>query len=728
MFTSMHLLKKALQSFLTILLLLNSPAAGSQEDEHKTVLILYSLGHVFPATAKWDQSIRTVFRTQQDIIIKVNTEHLDLSRYNDSDYIRMMMDIFRYKYLESKPDLIIAVFDPAYDFVLKYGQELFPGIPILFGGTEQPSFENSGLDSNITGVFHERTSYSKTLELALNLQPDTRNVFVVAGAGFMEQTFLMSGRKMFQQYADRLEFTYVTALSLDDIQNRVKKLPPHTIVLYFPLLEPKDGKVYIAVNALSNISEASSVPVYSFWEVMLGHGMVGGYLENLPDQAKTTAEMGLRILGGTPPGDIPAIRKRDLNYIVDWRQLKRWSIPEHRLPPGSIVRFKELTFWDRYKGRIIGALAVVLFQTLIISYLLYQRRIRRKVEQNYRTVADYTYDWEYWQNPDGSLQYVSPSCESICGYSARELISNPSLLQEMIVLEDQAAWNEHRCSVQRDWSSGEIQFRIQKPDGDIRWIEHACQPVYDNQGNNQGIRASNRDITVRKQSEESLKASRQEAELLTGKLLNAQEAERARVARELHDDITQRLAVMNIEVDNLEMQNRSLPEPLREKLRQLGTNLGDLSSDIHMISRQLHPSILYDLGLVKAIETECHKFAQLRGISPALDLDEDIKNVPREIALCIYRILQGGLRNIGKHAEASNIQVRLYKENNTICFFLKDNGMGFNPAAAKERAGIGLASMEERARLINGALSIESSPGKGTTIELKVAVTSDSIG
>ena len=183
--------------------------------------------------------------------------------------------------------------------------------------------------------------------------------------------------------------------------------------------------------------------------------------------------------------------------MFDWRQLKRWSIAEDRLPPGSIIKFKELTIWDRYKGRIIVAIAMILLQALIISFLLYQRRINRKVEQNYRTVADYTYDWEYWENPDGSLQYISPSCERICGYSAQDLMANPSLLRDMIVPEDKAAWDDHISSVQKDLKSEEIQFRIQRPDGEIRWIEHACRPVFDHKGKNQGVRASNRDITKR---------------------------------------------------------------------------------------------------------------------------------------------------------------------------------------------------------------------------------------
>jgi PAS domain S-box-containing protein len=471
------------------------------------------------------------------------------------------------------------------------------------------------------------------------------------------------------------------------------------------------------------------VPVYSFYQGAFGKGIVGGYIKNFSVQAKTTAEMGLRVLKGIPIQEIPAIQKKDLEYMFDWRQLKRWSISENRLPPGSIVKFKELTTWDRYKGQIIGALILILFQTLIIFYLLYQRRIRLRAQEQvlqaelkYRTVADYTFDWEYWQSPDGSLRYVSPSCERVCGYTTQDFIRNPSLLQDIIVTKDKAVWDEHRCINKKEMQSEEIQFRIQRPNGEIRWIEHACQPVFDQKGKKRGVRASNRDITRRKQSEESLKAISEEAGLLAGKLLNAQELERARVARELHDDITQRLAVMNIEVDNLEMQHQSLAEPLKEKLQQLGIDLGELSSDIHMISRQLHPSILYELGLIKAIETECNNYTRLRRISPTLDLDNTIKDVPKEIALCIYRILQEGLRNIGKHAMASDIQVRLCMRKNTICLFLKDNGIGFDSASAKERAGIGLASMVERARLVNGDLSIESGTEIGTTIKLKIPI------
>jgi len=183
--------------------------------------------------------------------------------------------------------------------------------------------------------------------------------------------------------------------------------------------------------------------------------------------------------------------------MFDWKQLKRWSISEDRLPLGSTLMFKEFSIWDEHKVQIIGVSALIIFQALIIFYLLHQRRIKRKVEQSYRTVADYTYDWEYWRNTDDSLQYVSPSSERISGYPAQDFMDNPSLLEDIIVPEDRATWDEHHCSVQKEMKPEEIQFRIKRPDGEIRWIEHVCQPVFDHKGNYQGIRASNRDITKR---------------------------------------------------------------------------------------------------------------------------------------------------------------------------------------------------------------------------------------
>jgi len=132
----------------------------------------------------------------------------------------------------------------------------------------------------------------------------------------------------------------------------------------------------------------------------------------------------------------------------------------------------------------------------------------REAERRYRTVSDFTYDWEYWESPEGTLLYISPSCQRIAGYKPEEFIEKPSLLQEIIVPEDNDVWHSHHFDINEKVGLREVQFRIRRKDGQIRWIEHACRPVVDEQGRFFGFRASNRDITERKQMEETLKISK----------------------------------------------------------------------------------------------------------------------------------------------------------------------------------------------------------------------------
>ena len=133
-----------------------------------------------------------------------------------------------------------------------------------------------------------------------------------------------------------------------------------------------------------------------------------------------------------------------------------------------------------------------------------------EAELRYRTVADFTYDWEYWQNPNGNFNYISPSCKRITGYSAEEFTINSELLEHIILPEDRTVWSNHRQQALKEQKPIEVQFRIHKKNGETCWIEHACQQIINDQGEFLGFRASNRDITVRKQSEDAFKASREE--------------------------------------------------------------------------------------------------------------------------------------------------------------------------------------------------------------------------
>jgi PAS domain S-box-containing protein len=240
----------------------------------------------------------------------------------------------------------------------------------------------------------------------------------------------------------------------------------------------------------------------------------------------------------------------------------------------------------------------------------------------------------------------------------------------------------------------------------------------------------------RKEASEALQQARDELEIrveertaelarsrealwrLAGRLLSVQEEERRRLARELHDDLTQRLAVLAIDAGKLEQQVGAAPGALRDKLRHMKEQMVKLSADVHDISRQLHPSIIDDLGLRQAIQSECVNFTKREGILIRYEPKDIPPKIPRDISICLFRIVQEGLRNIARHAKVDEAQVRLVGGDGRITLTIEDSGIGFDPAQARADACLGLVSMEERVRLIQGELRVKSKPGEGTVVNV----------
>jgi PAS domain S-box-containing protein len=223
-----------------------------------------------------------------------------------------------------------------------------------------------------------------------------------------------------------------------------------------------------------------------------------------------------------------------------------------------------------------------------------------------------------------------------------------------------------------------------------------------------------------RESERMLRQNENDLRRLAGRLIYAQEEERSRLARELHDDLAQRLAVFAINVGKLEQQLVDPSAPVQEGLREMEMDIVKISQDVHSLSRQLHPSILDDLGLIKAVESECTEFSRREGIEIVFDHENIPTVIPKDVSLSLYRIIQEGLSNISKHACADHISVSLKGIDHDVLLSVRDDGIGFDSAEVKEKPGLGLSSMGERARLMHGDLSIKSQPEKGTVITVRV--------
>ena len=223
-----------------------------------------------------------------------------------------------------------------------------------------------------------------------------------------------------------------------------------------------------------------------------------------------------------------------------------------------------------------------------------------------------------------------------------------------------------------------------------------------------------------KSNEAALVRYQKELQGLTARLIEAQEAEGKLLSRELHDVVSQELAVLGIDMAALAQAPQQSPEAVRGRLLALTAQVGALAEDIHRISRQLHPAILDDLGLASALQNECVSFSDQYGIPAEFTYDSIPRNFPEEIALCLYRVAQESLRNVGKHAKASEVAVKLTGAPGEIVMDIEDFGDGFDLETIEGKGGLGLVSMEERVRLLKGTFRIRSGPGKGTSIQVRI--------
>ena len=271
-------------------------------------------------------------------------------------------------------------------------------------------------------------------------------------------------------------------------------------------------------------------------------------------------------------------------------------------------------------------------------------------------------------------------------------------------------------------TAGESEFRILRPDGSVRWLAHACQPVSDEHGHVLGRRGSNRDVTERKRAEESLRESERQLRSLSSQILTAQETERRRIAREIHDEMGGALAVLKLRTSQVE---RNLPDnrtDLKEELLRNLTHIDEIIENARRLSRDLSPSILEDIGLTPALRWLVDNFVKDYQIQMALDIAGIDHLFPKDSQIMIYRVFQEALTNIGKHAQAASVSAQVQLAADSVSFIIEDDGRGFDlrSARAKEdpEKGLGLAIMDERARMLGGSLEIKSAAGKGTRVTL----------
>jgi PAS domain S-box-containing protein len=350
-------------------------------------------------------------------------------------------------------------------------------------------------------------------------------------------------------------------------------------------------------------------------------------------------------------------------------------------------------------------------------------------EARTRLIVNTALDAVIVMDGEGVVKDWNPMAESIFGWSREEAVGH--LLSEMVIPPQYR--EAHTKGLKHYLATGEgpllnkrIEITACHRDGHEFPVELAISPL--RSGEAVTFSGFVRDITERKRAEEALEKSRSEIEknhealrALTAQLFTAQEEERRRIARDLHDDVNQRLAAMALRLENLERALPSAPDLIREELRMIGTQVAHLSDDVHGLAYALHPMVLDELGLEVALRAYVENFAAQEGTKASFIARALPDSIPRHVTTCLYRVAQEALRNVGAHARAAEVTVTIEGVEGAIMLCIADSGIGFDPIQeSRKKRSLGLVSMEERVRQVNGAFSLRSRSGEGTQVFVRV--------
>lgn len=566
------------------LLLLAFTTLGSSVTDPKRVLILNPYGRGVAPFCTVVTALRTTLAREFSEPVEFHEVNLDLARFGAEEEEPLLT--FLQSRIEARPmDLAVCIGAAGAQFAATHRERLFPDTPLIQVAGEPRLMPPGFLGTNVILVT-QSVNLAGMVEDVLQLQPQTTNIVVVFGASALERFWVNECRREFQRFTNRVGFTWLNELTLDQIVERCAALPPRSFILHGLFVIDAGGLPCEDNEALKRLHRVANAPIFGYFASDLGLGTTGGRLYHELEVAMHGARTAIRILRGESPAALPPQILTATVPVYDWRELQRWNINKARLPAGSVIQFRQPGFWEHYRWPIIGTALFCLLQAGLIAGLLISRTTRRRAE------------------------------------------------------------------------------------------------------------AAARDLSRR--------------------LIRAHEAERARLARELHDDLTQRLARLAIDAGRVERGADAISPA--ETMRFVREGLVRLSEDIHALSYRLHPSVLEDLGLSEALKAECERFSRQESLPADVMLQSLPDVLPPETALCLFRVAQEALRNAARHARARRVEISVRALDGGLQMAVLDNGVGFDPAVQRVRPSLGLASMRERVLLVGGELEIESAPGQGTTV------------
>jgi signal transduction histidine kinase/CheY-like chemotaxis protein len=360
---------------------------AAQFEEPFRVMILRNTSQYVPSAILQDRGMREAFAASGTRNVELFLETMDTMWFDRSEIEPEFLSLFQKKYGGRKIDLLMAAGADALDVAQRLREVLLRGVPIVFYNVAEDALRGRSIQADITGIAL-RFDLPGTLALAMRLQAHARRIVVVNGSSPYDNNWLRRAREALRTYEGRFEISYWSGQRLQQLLENLRKLSEDTMVLYLAFSDDGVGSAYSPADVAKRIAGASAAPVYGVLESYLGQGIVGGAFPSFESHGRLAGQLALRVLSGEKPESIAVQTSPRPVAKIDWRELRRWGLDVKRLPPGSIVQFREMTFWEQYRWYVIAALAIIALQAVLILGLLLEHARRKRSEADLRRNRD----------------------------------------------------------------------------------------------------------------------------------------------------------------------------------------------------------------------------------------------------------------------------------------------------------------------------------------------------
>jgi PAS domain S-box-containing protein len=424
----------------------------------------------------------------------------------------------RAKYEKRPPDVVITLGSVALPFIVRHRDDIAPNAPVVFTSVSPQNYGALQLPPNVTGIITE-FNLDKTLALAERLQPEASRLFVIAGSGEVDRRWQSTARKTIEDRQRKFEVTYLFERSYANLVEEVSKIPRDSIVMLLTVFADREGNAYVPAQVAGSLSAVSPAPLYAPYDTYIGNGIVGGFVETFESVGVRAADMALQILAGKDPATIAPQTNPGQAYRVDHRAMARWGLQESKLPPETVVLFKEPTIWTEHRGAFVAAILIVALQSLIVAALLFQRRRRLRAEnllkesEERMTFAAAAANIGLWQfDRDRNELWATEHCRSMFGIARDAPVTRNTFLSAVHPDDLQTATQALRSLATEQPAISDV--RIVLPGGGTRWVRMRARSRSEGGGRSKHLGGIFVDITEQKSAEAEVALQRLEVEHL----------------------------------------------------------------------------------------------------------------------------------------------------------------------------------------------------------------------